>query len=513
MDNINTSEVETTETTEITNESKPVSWEEKYGKKGRNGKKKKGKPAIIIGIVVVVLALIGAAVYGFSKFMKKTTDSLGQETLVEEYKEQDMTTYINSTGVVASREVQSVVSTLQYPIKEIKVQVGDRVKAGDTVCIIDDKDINQKIDALEAQASDEDRRQAKELEIADRQLSQAYNSSARTVSRAEDKIDDAQEAYEDAKDDYEKAEKAYKNAQKKLKKAKKATDTDALKKKTDAATTAKKVMDAAEITMTEKQAAYEAAKDGYDQTVDGQIDAIESAENSNEITHSNVSTYSAIATELANYYDLKAKTIIKAEHDGIVTEVKATEGLVPSGIILQIENDNNLSVTVDIKERDIFKMKEGLPAEISSGSIEDVTGTGKVSKVIDFVSGEAETDQLSSMQGSKSSDQYKAVIDIDSFEKLLLGMKIKVKIATGNEIKVLAVPYTAIMTDEDDDKEYVYIAKDQGSGLYMAVRKDIETGESGDYYTEIVGGDLEPGDKVICYPDKVFEGSIVKITE
>ena len=92
-------------------------------------------------------------------------------------------------------------------------------------------------------------------------------------------------------------------------------------------------------------------------------------------------------------------------------------------------------------------------------------------------------------------------------------MKIKVKIATGNEIKVLAVPYTAIMTDEDDDKEYVYIAKDQGSGLYMAVRKDIETGESGDYYTEIVGGDLEPGDKVICYPDKVFEGSIVKITE
>ena len=293
----------------------------------------------------------------------------------------------------------------------------------------------------------------------------------------------------------------------------KATDTDALKKKTDAATTAKKVMDAAEITMTEKQAAYEAAKDGYDQTVDGQIDAIESAENSNEITHSNVSTYSAIATELANYYDLKAKTIIKAEHDGIVTEVKATEGLVPSGVILQIENDNNLSVTVDIKERDIFKMKEGLPAEISSGSIEDVTGTGKVSKVIDFVSGEAETDQLSSMQGSKSSDQYKAVIDIDSFEKLLLGMKIKVKIATGNEIKVLAVPYTAIMTDEDDDKEYVYIAKDQGSGLYMAVRKDIETGESGDYYTEIVGGDLEPGDKVICYPDKVFEGSIVKITE
>ena len=47
----------------------------------------------------------------------------------------------------------------------------------------------------------------------------------------------------------------------------------------------------------------------------------------------------------------------------------------------------------------------------------------------------------------------------------------------------------------------------------MAVRKDIETGESGDYYTEIVGGDLEPGDKVTCYPDKVFEGSIVKITE
>ena len=490
---------------------KKISWDEKYGRK--KGSKKKGKPVIIIIIVVVVLAIAGAAVYGFSNVMKKATDSLGNETLVEEYKKQDMTTYINSTGVVASREVQSVVTTLQYPIKEIKVDVGDRVKKGDTVCVIDDKDIDERIEALEAQASDEDRRQAKELEIADRQLSQAINSSARTVSRAEDSVDDAQEAYEDAKEDYEKAEKAYKKAAKKLKKKSKATNTDALKKSSDEVTAAKKVMDAAELAMKEKQVAYETAMDGYDQTVDGEIDAVASAENSNEMTHSNVSTYSAIATELANYYVMKEKTIIKADQDGIVTSVSATEGLVPSGVILQIENDQNLSVTVDIKERDIFKMDEGMDAIISNGSIEEVSGKGKVSKVIDFVSGEAETDQLNALSGAQTDNQsYKVVIDINEFEKLLLGMKIKVKIATGNEISVMAVPYTAIMEDEDG-KEYVYIAKDQGSGICMATRVDIETGETGDYYTEITGGDLEEGDKVICYPDTITEGSIVKISE
>ncbi len=491
-----------------TSAEKKMSWDEKYGKKGA---KKKGKPVIIIVIALVVIAVIVAVIYGFNNVMKKAADSMGDETLVEEYKQQDMTTYINGTGTVQSREVQSVVSTLQYPIKEIKVEVGDRVKKGDTVCIIDDREINERIDALEAQASDEDRRQAKEIEISYRQLNQTRNSSTKTVNRAENNVTDAETAYEEAEDDYDEAKKAYKKAVKKLKKA---TATDAIKKGTDEVAALKKVMDAAEMALGEKEAAVKAAKDGYDQTVDGQQQAVEAAENSNEMTISNISTYSAVATELANYRRMKDKTIIKAEHDGIVTSVSATEGLIPSGVILQIENDKNLSVTVDIKERDIFKMKEGMDVEISNSSIEEVTGKGKVSKVVDFVSGAAETEQLNTYSEVQkgAAQSYKVVIDINDFENLLLGMKIKVKIATGSEISVMAVPYTAILEDEDG-KEYVLVAKDQGNGIVMAMRTDIETGETGDYYTEIVGGDLKPGDKVVCYPDTIAEGSLIKITE
>ncbi|MBO4863777.1 MAG: HlyD family efflux transporter periplasmic adaptor subunit [Eubacterium sp.] len=488
----NTPEVDTTK----------VSWEEKYGKKKKG---KKVNKAIIALILVVALAALGAAAYGYTRLIKKTTEGLGTETLVESYGEQDLTAYINSTGTIESQEVQSVVTTLQYPIKEIKVEVGDRVKAGDTVCIIDDKDINERIDALEAQASDEERREAKEIEISNRQLNQTKESSGRNINKAKNGVNEAEEDYNEAVDEYEKAKKAYKKAVKKLKKA---TETDAIKKKSTTVTEKKAALDAAEMAMNEKESIYKSTKDSYDQVVEGQKEAVQSAQNSNELTLSNISSYSAIASELASCYEMKEKTIIKAEHDGIVTSVSATEGLVPTGIILQIENDQKLRVIVDIKERDIFKIKEGMDVDLSNDTLEDVTGKGKVSKVINFVMGTSSEQSVLGMQSTDSG--YNAVIDINEQTNMLLGMNVKTKIATGNEMSVMAVPYTAIMTDDDGD--YVYVAKET-SGFYMAERRNIETGETGDYYTEITGGDLEPGDKVILYPDTVAEGGIVKIKE
>ena len=493
MEETNTQEVQETK----------VSWEEKYGKKKKG---KKVNKAIIAIIIAVVLVAGGAAVYGYTQLIKKTTEGLGKETLVEEYKQQDLTAYINSTGTIESQEVQSVVTTLQYPIKEIKVEVGDRVKAGDTVCIIDDKDIDERIDALEAQASDEERREAKEIEISQRQLNQTKEASGRNVSKAKNGVNEAQEDYDEAVEEYDKAKKAYDKAVKKLKKA---TATDAVKKGTNKVAEKKAALEQAEMAMNEKESIYKSSKDSYDQVVEGQKEAVQSAQNSNELTLSGISSYSAIANELAAYYEMKEQTIIKAEHDGIVTSVSATEGLVPTGIILQIENDQKLRVNVDIKERDIFKIKEGMEVVLSNDTLEDVSGKGKVSKVISFVVGSSSEQSALGMQAAESG--YSAVIDINEQNNMLLGMSVKTKIATGSEMSVMAVPYTAIMCDEDDT-EYVLVAKEM-SGMYMTERRNVETGETGDYYTEITGGDLEPGDKVILYPDTVAEGGIVKIKE
>jgi hypothetical protein len=65
--------------------------------------------------------------------------------------------------------------------------------------------------------------------------------------------------------------------------------------------------------------------------------------------------------------------------------------------------------------------------------------------------------------------------------------------------QVLCVPYDLIFSD-DDGQKYVLLAVDRndGTGMSTAVRCNVETGEESDYYTEIVGGDLKPGDKIVA---------------
>ena len=47
--------------------------------------------------------------------------------------------------------------------------------------------------------------------------------------------------------------------------------------------------------------------------------------------------------------------------------------------------------------------------------------------------------------------------------------------------------------------------------MYQSEEVEVETGEVGDYYTEIVSGDLKQGDLVILYPDTITSGSLFAI--
>ena len=497
------------ENTGMNSSPQKVDWNEKYGKKKRG--KKKVKPWVVILIVVILLGAIAAGGIVVKNRVKKMTDSLGKETVVEEYGKKDMTAYVIETGTIESQNVEYVTTTLQYPVKELKVKVGDRVKSGDVICTIDSEKIDEEIDALEAQASDEDRRQAKEIELSYRELSQTKESTGRNVSRALSDIKEARNEYNDAVDDYNDANKAYKKA---VKKAGKATSTDAVKKANKAVSDLAATVKALKMAVEEKDAALKAAESAYEQVSDGQKEAIQTAENSNERVMANVPTYSAIATQLAEYYQMKNDSVIISQTSGIVTDINATEGLPASGSIMTIEDDQNLQISVNIKEKDIFKVKEGADVELSSASLEESSGKGSVETVYRFVPKVESKESSLALAGSggDSSPEYTVIIKVSDFTDLLLGMRVKVKIATGNELSVNAVPYTAIM--EEDGEEYVYVAQESGSsGFYMAVKKEIETGENGDYYTEITGGKLEEGDKVICFPDTVLEGSLVKIKE
>ena len=536
---------------------KKVDWNEKFGKKSD---KKSGKKVLIIGIAVAVVVLVAAfAIFNkLKQGMQAAKDALGDGVIVDEYGEKDMSTYVDVTGTVESQEVVNVTTALAYPVDEIKVEVGDHVKKGDVLCKINTDDIDEKIEALEAQASDEDRMKAKELESAAHSVNAAAGSKNRAVNEAGRAIEGSKAEYDAAvaeynalKEAYEAAaaeRTAYAAAKKEYDDAMKAKEetTEAPSEETPAegetpvegeetteAPAPEPTPDPVEPTppaMTDKEfaaleleyqtavaklpaaeAAYNQASGSYNDTVAAAAEGYQTAKDQSDLTViSNTQSYSQISVELANCYKDKNDAVIIAETSGIVTSINATEGLPANGAIMTIENDEKLKMDVDIKEKDIFSVKEGMTVEFSNSSLTNVTGKGKVDKVIQFATTGAPTAGENG-QISAGDNAFKATLTIDDYKDMLLGMKLKARIATGEELTTEAVPYTAIMSDVDGD--YVYVAEPAGNGMYMVSRRSIEKGMSGDYYTEVTDGELEEGDLVIAYPSTVSLNTVITIKE
>lgn len=490
---------------------KKVNWNEQYGKKTG---KKKGKKGLIIGLAIAAV-VVGVIVYGFIKVksaVKTAQDTLlGDGTLVEAYGEKDMSTYVDTTGTVESQNTETVYTTLQYPVEEIKVSVGDHVKKGDVVCIIDDSEIETKISDLEAQASDADRVAAKQIEQANHTLSNTASSNSRTLDSANQGISEAKKAFDDADTDYYEKLATYNSEYEKA--AKVATSTDAIENNASVKA-AKAALDTATDTWYAKQYAYYSATDSYSDTAAAASESYTTAKDSADLTIiNNTSSYSATASQLASYYDMKNKTVVIAPIDGIVTSIQAAEGAVATGQLMTIMDDKNLELNVEIKEKDIFLVDEGMEVEFSNSALENVTGTGKVESINDFAAPSTAVSASSSSQTATAAvdNAFKAKLVVTDYTDMLLGMKVKARISTGEEMKTNAVPYTAISASAEGD--YVYVAEEAGNGMYTVVKKSITKGMNGDYYVQVTGGELEPGDKVIVYPSTVIEGGIVSIKE
>ena len=103
---------------------------------------KKKRIIIIISIVIVVLLVLLLIPKGNGT----ASSSVKSETLAPK----TLQSTISTSGVVASTDSKNVYSSLNYPIKSISAKVGDIVKAGDVLAIIDSKDLSEQIASREA---------------------------------------------------------------------------------------------------------------------------------------------------------------------------------------------------------------------------------------------------------------------------------------------------------------------------------------------------------------------------
>ena len=501
-------------------------------------KKKKKTALIVVGIIVGVLVLIiGGCSYLVNKGMKALS-SLNQPT-IEDVEKQDLMNYISVSGVVESQNKVNITTTLTgTAIKELNVDVGDYVKEGDVLCEFEDEDLQKEHDSLLKQIEGTDAYEAYQKRKLQKNLADAKSDKNESLADAKKAVDDATAKRDSAYAGYNSLLAQYNS---------KVSDMEALTARQ--AELKKIIEDAAaaggdeeenpgeggedvpadgELTPEEELAqveadilklsdeisslaeelgeikeglsafddAVKAAQDAYNaaaKTADTAIDAANDA-----IEESNYKVEDTSLIDKLEDLDRKLEECkVTAPMDGIITSLNVAEGsMAGSDVLMTIEDSKKLKITVAIDESDILKVEEGQKTVIKTVATGDQEFTGKVTKVVKVVSKDE--------KGMSTGYSAEIVIE-DKDTDLLIGMNATGKIVLDEIPNVIAVPYDAVMTDEDDNT-YVYIAEGNPAqpNVYIARKTFVSVGMETGYYVEIKDG-LKEGDTVVTTPDMVSE--------
>lgn len=435
---------------------------------GDKTKPKKGKKKVVI-IVLVVLIIVVAVIGNAVKKMTSQVATAVNTVEVEPVQKRDLSDTISLKGTVSGITKNNVTSKALAEITAVNVQVGDIVKEGDVLCTLDSSTIKDQVVELERDMSDTN-------------ATNSINSqqTAETVSRAQEdqqtQLAAAQKAIDDAKDAY--------NAQSIM--------WDKSEDKSDAEFQS----------LLAAQKAVTTAEEDYQKVLETTNRTIEDAQLAVELDKYKT-TDSTSKDKLTDLKEQLADCNITAPCGGVVTAVNVSVGDVNADsktALVTIEDTSSLKMVATVEEADILKIEEGMKATVTADAMGDETINGTVTRVVRVKGQSTGSDGQTTTSGG-----YSVEISLDNTE-LLIGMEVKAKVMIKERGNVLAVPYDLVKTD-DDGNSYVLIAQANDDGSATAVKKNITVGDEVGYYTEVTGGDLAEGDKLIYdYSGTVTEG-------
>ena len=182
--------------------------------------------------------------------------------------------------------------------------------------------------------------------------------------------------------------------------------------------------------------------------------------------------------ELKNLEERLSKTVLKAETDGKVTELKVKVGAVPEGQVATIQSDNKLIISVTIPEYEIKNAKVGMNALITTNS-SDKKISGKLTRISPIASdGEA--------------SGFSADISIDDAKDLYIGTNAKAEIIVSEKKNVLMVPRDAVK--ERGEKHFLMVKGEDNK----FIETEVTIGEQNDYYVEVSGSGIKEGSEILA---------------
>ncbi len=489
--------------------------------KGFCGFLKKYKKIIIIITIVILIAVIA---YVFLRPRSERTSAKRESRVAtEEIKRMNLSNSVSITGTIAANDSQTVYSNHSgCEVISMNVEIGDSVKEGDVICVLDSSEYEESIAEIEKEMSIASQKSALNVEQAQRDLAEAQADAVTDAARAQEKVDQtiedynavvdrkssAYNTYQLAVSNREEKQKTLSTQQSKLKEAKKALEEakeaqtqaeSALLEGTgdqaavDAAVqaaadaqaevdtrnakvaSAKAEVDAAQKEEDSAKTAYESFGDqiesavrSYESALDSQQDAATQAGRTITGREESLTSASLDAStandenkkKIEEYRKLIDKCTVTAPISGVVTSIHMEVGD-------EIAQDNN-KICV-IQDNSGYKVEAFVDQYDISSLYEgmeaviktDATEELEMKGTVTFVS---PTPEESSAGSSSDSVTYSVEIDIaDPDEKLRIGMTAETSVLTETAENALAVPYDCIGENEKGEPVLYVVDKPQKS--------------------------------------------------
>lgn len=389
--------------------------------------KKHKKLCIFLVIVIILGILIGKFVSNVQEAAETMMSMLNrQETAVIERR--SLVDSVSATGSVTSADSKSVAAEVTgVKSLSVPVQVGDMVKEGDLLCLLDTADLEENLANSELSLSVSQRRTQLDLDSAQRNLTEAGISVQVDLSRMEDQVASALRSYEEARETMNKAGSSYGNANNNSTEIRKALEGyqarlaqvhEQLNGQPDATASVsgsdagdREALEAEaqrlEQLITEYQMKYSTAqeterglKSAYDQAVtavnnaydaynrqlQNQEDTIRNGSSTLQSRQDSVTSSRLNAStsgmsdqqQIDRYQEQIAACTVTAPISGVVTTVNLETGdNYNGGAIVTIEDISSYEVTVEIDEYDISKIKVGQKVVIKTNGTGDLELEGK----------------------------------------------------------------------------------------------------------------------------------------
>lgn len=456
--------------------------------KGFKLKKKPSKKVIIFGAIFLIVAT-----FIIAKLVMPKPALPVKHTVLSKGK---IVNSINVLGEINSKDSTNVYSTLNNPVKEVKVHVGDKVKAGDVLAILDSGSLEKDVKQLEATTVAGEANAKSDLES----KKKAYDNASYLYSNnLNSEIRNSEEALKSAKINLDDKKRTYENN-------KALYDTDAI---------AKNDLNKSEIEYSNAQSDYDKATVAIENVKIRAVQDLETAKNSYETAETAYNNKSQRIALEKQQSELD-KCEIKASIDGTITVVNAVVGNPGTGTLFEIENLDNMEVKTSIKEVDIANVKVGQRTEIKTDATGETALAGEIISVSPSAKkGGASLVKADSQSTSSSGDNgFETKIKInDMNENIKPGISARVNVILNEKSDIYTIASDSIV--QNGNGKSIYVAEKSGEkpNEYIIKELPIETGLESDFNVEISGEGITDGILIIDDPSIHKVGDKIQINE